>query len=523
MDRLAGILLSVTSLPSNYGIGCFSKEAYDFVDFLADAGQTYWQILPLGPTGYGAAFDSPYQSYSAFAGNPYFISLEDLIEEGVLTKEECDEEMPQGVLGDIDYKALHDHRYVLLRRAYERAAIAENKDYRRFLEENAGWVWDYSLFMALKSFFGEESWTEWPEDIRRHWNFAIDYYRRELYFEVEFQTYLQFKFYEQWTRLKTYANKKGIKIVGDIPIYVSLDSADVWAMPHLFQLDEENKPLAIAGCPPDGFSATGQIWGNPLYRWDYMKETGYDWWIHRMEQNFKLYDVVRIDHFRGFDEYFSIPSDSRTAADGHWEQGPGMELFERIKEALGPHAVIAEDLGLLTESVRKLVKDSGFPNMKVLEFGFDEGDLSGTNDYQPHNYPNNCVAYTGTHDNETVAGWFAGLSDGLQKQIRDYLCDHYTPDDRMYHVFVSLMMRSTADTCIIPIQDHLGLDNECRMNKPSTVGLNWRWRLKGGECTKELADEIYALTCRCRRLNPLSYLARNPEEEPETETIKIKE
>lgn len=406
MNRAAGILLPIASLPSNYGIGCFSQSAYDFVDWLKQAGQTYWQILPLGPTSYG---DSPYQSFSTFAGNPYFISLETLVEKGVLTKAECDKADFGSIDNDIDYEKLYINRYPLLRKAYERSDISNNAAYQKFVAENNWWLSDYALFMAVKERFDGKPWTEWAEDIRLRWANAMDYYRRELYFDIEFQQYLQFQFFTQWNKLRAYANKKGIQIVGDIPIYVAMDSADAWAHPELFQLDGENMPTAVAGCPPDGFSADGQLWGNPLYRWDYHRQTGYDWWITRLWYCFQMYDVVRIDHFRGFDEYYSIPYGEETAVNGHWEKGPGIELFRTMERRLGRHEVIAEDLGYVTDSVRQLVRDSGFPGMKVLEFAFDSRDSGSANDYFPHNFTENSVAYTGTHDNETLVGWFHSI------------------------------------------------------------------------------------------------------------------
>ena len=497
MNRAGGILLSITSLPSRYGIGCFSQSAYDFVDWLKEAGQTYWQILPLGPTSYG---DSPYQSFSTFAGNPYFISLEALIEEGVLTREECEAADFGKKPGLVDYEKMYKARYPLLRKAYERSNISENLDYQRFAADNEWWLKDYALFMAVKDRFEGAPWTEWAKDIRLRWQNAMDYYRRELYFDIEFQQYLQYTFYMQWMKLKAYANEKGIRLIGDIPIYVAMDSADTWANPELFQLDENNVPLAVAGCPPDGFSATGQLWGNPLYRWDYHKNTGYEWWISRMEYCFRLYDVVRIDHFRGFDEYYSIPYGATTAVDGHWEKGPGMSLFNRVEETLGRRDVIAEDLGYVTDSVRELVRRSGFPGMKVLEFAFDSRDSGCANDYLPHNYGENCVAYTGTHDNETICGWFDSITKEEQEMAREYLCDHRTPKKELNWSFISLIMRSTAKTCIIPMQDYLGYGNECRMNKPSTIGTNWRWRLTKDGLTKELQKKLCDMTKRYGRL-----------------------
>jgi len=498
MERTAGILLPVTSLPSKYGIGCFSKSAYDFVDWLKAAGQSYWQILPLGPTSYG---DSPYQSFSTFAGNPYFISLEALIEEGVLTEKECDGADFGSCPNDIHYEKLYKNRYPLLRKAYERSKISENPDYLRFIEENNWWLSDYALFMAVKDRFEGVPWNQWAEDIRLRWGNAMDYYREELYFEIEFQQYMQFKFYEQWNALKAYANENGIRLIGDIPIYVAMDSADTWAHPELFQLDETLTPSAVAGCPPDGFSADGQLWGNPLYRWDYHRNTGYEWWISRLSYCFRLYDVVRIDHFRGFDEYYSIPYGAESAKEGHWEKGPGIDLFRHVEQSLGWHEVIAEDLGYVTDSVRQLVFESGFPGMKVLEFAFDSRDTGSANDYLPHNYIENCVAYTGTHDNETITGWFQSITKKERQMARDYLCDQTTPDRLLHQSFISLIMRSSAKSCIIPIQDYMGYDNTCRINKPSTVGINWRWRLTEDELSEELKEKIHAMAMRYGRKN----------------------
>ncbi len=496
--RASGILLPITSLPSQYGIGCFSKSAYDFVDWLKDAGQTFWQILPICPTSYG---DSPYQSFSTFAGNPYFISLEDLMAEGVLTQEECDAADCDTDPAYIHYGAIYKKRYPLLRKAYERSNISEDPAYQEFLRKNGWWLNDYALFMALKNFFGGQCWYQWPEDIRLRHGYALDHYNRELYFDIEFQKYLQFKFFQQYWALKRYANDRGIKIIGDIPIYVAMDSADTWANPELFQLDEENMPTAVAGCPPDGFSATGQLWGNPLYRWDYHKQTGYQWWLSRLWYVYQLYDVTRIDHFRGFDEYYSIPYGSETAATGHWEKGPGIDLFRCVEANLGWHEVIAEDLGYVTDSVRQLVKDSQFPGMKVLEFAFDSRDTGSANDYLPHNYTENSVVYTGTHDNETVVGWFDSISALEMEMVRDYLCDHYTPRVYLHKPFLAAAMGSVSKYCIVPMQDWLGLDNTCRTNQPSTLGTNWRWRVTKEQLSKELQTEILDYTKRYGRMN----------------------
>ncbi len=501
MNRESGVLLSVTSLPSKYGIGCFDKAAYDFVDWLEKAGQKYWQILPLGPASHSGAFDSPYQAFSAFAGNPYFISLDALVEEGVLTAQECEEASFGADPARVDYDLMFANRMKLLHKAYERSNISADPGFNAFCRENFWWLDDYTLFMAVKEFFGGQGWTQWPEDIRMHYGFALDYYREKLYFDVEFHKYLQYKFTQQWTKLKKYANDKHIQIVGDIPIYVSPDSSDVWAQPELFQLDENNMPTQIAGCPPDSFAADGQVWGNPLYRWDLHRATGYHWWVTRLWHSFQLYDVVRIDHFRGFDEYFAIPAGSASAKDGHWEKGPGMELFNTIRAKLGKRAVIAEDLGLLTEGVRQLVKDSGFPNMKVIQFAFDAADTGGANDYLPHNYNTNCVVYTGTHDNETIAGWFAGLPKEQRDHIRNYLGDQTTPIKRMHRRFIDLAMMSTAKICIVPIQDWLALDNSARMNTPGTVDANWAWRLVPGQVTEELGKEMLEVSMRYGRAN----------------------
>ena len=401
----------------------------------------------------------------------------------------------------MDYAKIYEARFPLLQKAYERSNISRNTEFQNFLEENRWWLEDYALFVAVKSRFGGRAWTQWAEDIRLRWQNALDYYRRELYYEIEFHQYLQYLFSKQWNQLKSYANKKGIRIVGDIPIYVAMDSADAWAHPELFQLDQDNVPTAVAGCPPDGFSATGQLWGNPLYRWEYHRQTGYQWWISRLSYCYRLYDVVRIDHFRGFDEYYSIPSGSDTAVDGHWEQGPGIEFFQAVKQALGEKEIIAEDLGYVTDSVRRLVYDSGFPGMKVLEFAFDSRDSGCASDYLPHNYPENCVAYTGTHDNETITGWYGSITPEERKLARDYLCDFYTPENRLYLSFISLIMRSQARLCIIPLQDYMGLDNKCRINTPSTVGENWKWRLLPGQVTEALLETIGAVTLRYGRWN----------------------
>lgn len=496
--RGSGILCPISSLPSPYGIGCFSKEAYQFVDFLKKAGQKYWQILPIGQTSYG---DSPYQSFSTFAGNPYFICLEALIQEGLLTEEECN-------LCDfgndpmyVDYGKLYEQRYVLLKKAFKRSNVANNPKFQKFLIDNQDWLDDYSFFMALKHYFHDVSWIQWPKEVRMRDTEVLQDYRVKLKNNIEFYEYIQFLFFHQWDKLKQYGNQKGIKIIGDIPIYVAFDSADAWANPELFQFDEDRKPVAVAGCPPDGFSKTGQLWGNPLYQWEYHEGTNYQWWVRRMEACYRLYDVIRIDHFRGFDEYYSIPASAKTAEHGHWKSGPGMKLMNVIQKKLGNVEIIVEDLGYINDSVRELVAQSGFPNMKVLEFAFDIRDSSGPSEYLPYNYDKNCVVYTGTHDNETLAGWLENLSLEELEQIDRYLgCSKMKKIDRLRGM-IRLAQSSTANLCVIPIQDYLGLGNEARMNKPSTIGNNWKWRLLREQMTDALALEIKDYTKTYGRCN----------------------
>lgn len=488
--RTSGILLPISSLPNKYGIGCFSKEAYEFVDFLADAKQTYWQLLPIGPTSYG---DSPYQSFSTYAGNPYFIDLAELIQQGLLTEEEC-----AGVdFGkddtSVDYEKLYLGRFGLLRKAFERSQIEENADYIAFCEENEKWLDDYADYMAIKNYFGGKSFVEWPDDIRLRKEDAMAEYCEKLQSDIALYKYIQYEFYRQWNQLKAYANDKGISIIGDIPIYVAPDSADVWASPELFQM-EDGTLTAVAGCPPDGFSATGQLWGNPLYDWDYHKKTGFAWWIGRIAHCSKMYDVIRIDHFRAFDQYYSIPADEDTAVNGEWIDGPGLELFQAMKKQLGEVHIIAEDLGYMTDSVRKLVADTTFPNMKVLQFAFDARDSSGPSEYLPHNYPTNCVVYTGTHDNETTYGWLGSITEAEHQLVQDYLGMPGADDKQLCKGLIRAAQSSVADYCIIPLQDYLCLDNDARMNTPSTTGGNWMWRVQGDVLTKELSAEIKKMT-----------------------------
>ena len=500
MNRSSGILMPIFSLPSPYGIGTLGKAAYDFADFLAEAGQHYWQMLPLGPTSYG---DSPYQSFSTFAGNPYFIDPDLLVEDGLLTKREVKAYRWGDDPRHVDYGAVYASRLKLLSKAKKRGWERDREEVTAFVTENARWLPDYALFMACKRHFGMRSWTEWEdEDIRlRRSPEVLEQYRTLLREDVELFTYIQFLFFRQWTALKSYINSLGMGIIGDLPIYVAMDSADVWAERSMFRLDSRGVPTEVAGVPPDYFSKDGQLWGNPLYRWDYHKKTGYSWWMDRMEYSFELYDVVRVDHFRGFDAYYSIPAGSKTAEFGHWEDGPGYNLFKKMKERFGTLDIIAEDLGFLTPSVFKLVEKTGFPGMKVLEFAFDSRDSGCANDYLPHNYPVNSVAYTGTHDNETIVGWWSSITKEEQKLARDYMCDQYTPERELYKSLISLIMRSSAKLCVIPMQDYLGLGNNCRINTPSTVGKNWKWRVNTRQLSLKLQKEIQEMTLRYGRMN----------------------
>lgn len=486
--RESGILLPIASLPSKYGIGAFSKDAYKFVDQLKAAGQRYWQILPLGPTGYG---DSPYQSFSTFAGNPYFIDLEELIEQGLLTKEECE----AFDFGDderyIDYEKIYLSRFKVLRIAYERSHISENKKFNQFVEENSYWLDDYALYMSVKNSFSGKSWSEWDDDIRMREPSAVEKFKLKYADEITFYKFQQFMFIEQWLKLKSYANERGIKIIGDIPIYVAFDSADAWSHPELFQFDGKRQPTSVAGVPPDAFSPTGQLWGNPLYDWEYHKRTSYEWWLQRIAYSFKLYDVVRIDHFRGFDEYYSIPYGMPTAEKGSWKKGPGYDIFEQLKNKLGDLNIIAEDLGFLTEGVLELVKKTGYPGMKILEFAFDSREAS---DYSPHNYDKNCVVYTGTHDNETIIEWYENLDASDKKLAVDYLDIDRNNEKDIHWKFIRLAFMTVANLVIIPVQDYLGLGSEARINTPSTVGQNWKWRLLEDEITEELIQKISKIT-----------------------------
>ncbi len=480
--RTCGILLPVSSLPSEYGIGCFDEEAYAFVDMLKAAGQKYWQVLPFGHTSYG---DSPYQSFSTFAGNPYFVSLKEFIEKGYLTVEECQQAQMVGHPEYVDYGRVYEGRYPLLKKAHQCSHIADDPEYQRFVADNSEWLLDYALFMAVKDANDGKSFIEWADDIKLRQPEAMARYKEEYKKEIEFYCFIQYEFFKQWGALKAYANKNGIEIIGDIPIYVAYDSADVWTHPELFYLDEGLNPVKVAGCPPDAFSEDGQLWGNPLYKWDYHKETGYKWWKDRIAACNRLYDMVRIDHFRGFDEYYTIPFGDDTARNGQWAKGPGIDLFNELNKEFGEMNIIAEDLGFLTDTVRQLLKDTAYPGMKVLQFGCYAGSES---EYLPYNYTENCVVYTGTHDNDTVLGWYGELSEEDKEFTRDFLmCDK---EWQINYAMIGAAMASVAKHCIIPAQDYLDLGTHARINMPSTVGNNWKWRMKKDAFNEELVQKI---------------------------------
>lgn len=486
--RASGILMHLSSLPSDYGIGTMGSEAYKFIDFLAEAKQTYWQILPICPTSYG---DSPYQSFSTHAGNPYFIDLNMLAEEGLLEKGDYSKIKWETDKHYVDYENIYKKRFPVLRKAFENFKKTDLMKFNIFLEENEMWISNYALFMSIKDENGGKSWLEWEDGLKKRDSHALWMFRSSHEDDVMFWEFLQFKFFEQWKKLKSYANDKGIQIIGDIPIYVALDSAAVWVHPDLFELDGELNPTAVAGCPPDAFSPTGQLWGNPLYNWQRHKETDYNWWIDRLRASAELYDMVRIDHFRGFDGYYSIPYGDKTAEHGCWREGPGIEFFRFIESRLGKLPIIAEDLGFLTPSVLQMLSDSGFPGMKVLEFAFDPREESN---YLPYNYDKNCVVYIGTHDNDTILGWAKDMDKETIAFCRKYLDLEESSDSALVWKFIKTAFACVGDTVIIQMQDYLELGSEARMNIPSTLGGNWEWRADKRDFTKTLAKKIADIT-----------------------------
>lgn len=495
--RSSGILLHISSLPSKYGIGTMGREAYNFVDFLKEAKQTYWQILPICPTSYG---DSPYQSFSTHAGNPYFIDLDMLIEDGLLKQEDIDGIEWGKDEEKTDYELMYNNRFKVLEIAYNNFKETDRTEFDQFLEKNEMWISNYALFMAIKESNKGEAWTEWEDGLKRRDPHSLWLFKEAHKDEVEFWEFLQFKFFEQWTKLKAYANENGIQIIGDIPIYVALDSAAVWVYPDLFDLDKDLYPNTVAGCPPDAFSETGQLWGNPIYNWARHKETGYNWWIDRLRAASELYDMVRIDHFRGFDGYYTIPYGDKTAENGEWKTGPGIEFFRFIESRLGKLPIIAEDLGFLTPSVLQMLSDSGFPGMKVLEFAFDPREESN---YLPYTYDKNCAVYIGTHDNATIKGWTEEIDEDTLEFCKKFI--NYSGKDcgsEFIWTFIKTAFACVGDTLVIQMQDYLELGADARMNTPSTSSGNWQWRMKKGAYTKELAAKIADITRtygRCMR------------------------
>ncbi len=483
--RESGILMHITSLPGPYGIGTLGRQAFAFVDFLREAGQSCWQILPLNPTGYG---DSPYQSVSTYAGNHYLIDLEQLVEEGLLRKEEPDA-IDWGWQADrVDFGIQYHNRLRVLRMAYDR--FEETPEFQKFLADEDSWLSDFSLFMALKDRFGGKPWYEWEEGLKLRREDAMRAAETELYDQRRFYCFVQYLFYRQWRGLREYAHKNGIRIIGDVPIYVPYDSADVWSNPQCFYLDEQLRPVDVAGCPPDAFTEDGQLWGNPLYRWDYMETDGYRWWINRLAAAGRLYDVVRLDHFRGFESYWSVPFGSENARNGHWAKGPDMKFINALKEQLPQLSIIAEDLGFLTQEVLDMRDSSGFPGMKVLEFAFDSREPS---DYLPHTYSANSVCYTGTHDNMTMRQWFETASPEAVAYATEYMA--LTHEEGLVWGTVRTAMSSVSDLCVIQMQDLLDLGGEARMNFPGTLtGANWTWRAWDGFTANGLAQRLHRLT-----------------------------
>jgi 4-alpha-glucanotransferase len=490
--RGAGILLAVSSLPSPHGIGSFGEAAREWIRFLKSAGQTYWQILPLGPTSWG---DSPYQSFSAFALSPYYIDPDTLAGEGLLEPDEI-AGLRWGRRADkVDYAVLYRRRGPLLRKAFGRFTARAHKapsraGFDEFRAANAFWLDDYGLFMAIKKKAGGVSWLEWDEAPRFRDEKTMRRCRKKYAGEIDYHSFVQYLAYTQWKAVKRYANDQGVQVIGDMPIYVAMDSADTWANSGLFYLDEEKRPIRIAGCPPDPFAADGQLWGNPLYRWDAAVESGFAWWISRLTVSLSLYDAVRIDHFRGFESYFSIPAGAVDARGGEWVKGPGLAFVNAVNAALPGADIIAEDLGYLTDEVKALLKASGYPGMKVLQFAFDSRE---SGDYMPFNYGRNCVVYTGTHDNTTALGWFKTARPEDVKNALEFFGIKNGREGNW--AFIRSALGSVAATAIIPMQDYLGLDDRARMNTPSTLGGgNWRWRMLPGAASAELAEKIRGLT-----------------------------
>ncbi len=493
MERKSGILMPMSSLPSPYGIGTMGKSAYAFVDFLKAAGQKYWQVLPLGPTSFG---DSPYSSFSSFAGNPYFIDLDLLIKDKLLRPSEVKDRDWGDKADRIDYARIFENRFPVLRLAFQRGRERYASQIADFRRENAAWLENYALYMAVKAGFGMVSWNEWPDrEIRLHRSDALERYRQQYAEDIDFWVFCQFLFFRQWKALREYAHKQGIQFIGDVPIYVALDSADVWAEPKYFQLDSDGVPKEVAGVPPDAFTEDGQLWGNPLYDYDVMKADGFGWWIRRIEGAGRLFDMIRIDHFRGFESYWAVPFGDTTAKNGRWRPGPGMDLVGVLTSWFHDLSFIAEDLGYTTPEVEKLLKDSKLPGMKILEFGFDP---KGESDYMPHNCVNNSICYVGTHDNEVVNGWVRHTDKATLRYAKEYM--HKGEDESWCEAMLRTGMSTASKLFVMQMQDILELGEESRINSPGILGGNWQWRMCPDAADKKLARKIRKLTESYRRL-----------------------
>jgi len=488
-ERSCGILCHITSLPNKMGIGTMGKEAYDFLDFLILTKQKIWQILPLGHTGYG---DSPYQCFSAFAGNPLLIDLNKLVSESFLSKNDLNttEYFSES---EVEFGKVIQAKEPILQAAFKnfqaKASKVDRAKFQSFCNESVHWLTDYSLYVALKEHFEGKPWYEWPDDIKLRNSNAIDYYKNELKEKIEFYKVVQYFFFKQWHELKSYANMNNIKIMGDIPLYISYDSADAWSKPELFMFDINRNPIKVAGVPPDYFSETGQLWGNPLYDWQYSRETGFAWWIERIQANFKLYDILRIDHFRGLAGYWAVPYGEKTAQNGEWLDALGMEMFDAVFEKLGQLPIIAEDLGVITPDVEEMRDSFGFPGMKILQFAFDSAE---ENNFLPHTYSKNCVVYTGTHDNDTCMGWFNSSNPEDRGFLKNYI--HNLDEKNFSWELIRLAWASVANIAIAPIQDILSLGNEARMNFPGKASGNWAWRMKNDQLTDQIVGRLKQVT-----------------------------
>ena len=511
MERSSGILMHMSSLPSPYGIGTMGRCAYEFVDFLARSGQKYWQLLPLGPTSIG---NSPYSAYSSFAGNPYLIDLELLVDEGLLNKEELEEIDWGDNAQRVDFGKISQHKDRVLRLAYSRRGVEHIAEAVEFRGENREWLDNYALYMALKKHFENKNWMDWPEDIRKRWPNAMDYYGRLLWEEMDYQFFQQYIFFKQWKKLRAYAAEKNIKFIGDIPFYVALDSADVWSEPYFFQLDSENRPVEISGVPPDAFSEEGQLWGNPLYDFDAMARDGYGWWIRRIGGVEKLYDMIRIDHFRAFESYWAVPADSSTAKSGKWRPAPGMDLLGRLTGWFKDLKFIAEDLGIITPAVRKLLDDSKLPGMKVLQFAFD---ANWESNYIPHRAVENSVCFVGTHDNDTVKGWIKTEKPENIAFAKKYM--NISDEEGWCWGMIRTGMATVSHLFVVQMQDVLELDTDCRMNIPGTPDANWGWRMLPDAIDEKLEEKLAAYTKMFGRFNypPKAKVGAEEEEEKSEE------